>query len=376
MNRLMIQVNNLSQVLEYYDVIKVYRATSINSSYSEITNINTRITIIPEENQYFYSDDDGLATNYYKTSYYNISEDDESELSVARLGGTTDPRIGYAFKNYRPPPNEWGEVLTADDMRFHFLWGIDLVANDDAKTEVLDSQLEFAIENAVGEFEHFFNIDIRKRIYKYRPASTLNRSPEWREGVDYTDEEDAYDFDPAMWSRFGFLRLRHRPLISIESAKLVSPYKTDILDLLSWVSMYKEAGEITFYPQGSTVYGVGYAGSGILAAWPGMMHKKYPHGYEIDYTTGFPNSDYVPKDLRNAIGLLASINSLGWIGDGLMAGFSSSSVSLDGLSESFSSTQSATSAFFGARIASYIKQLEKFKKDNKNKYSNIPIGFA
>ena len=59
-----------------------------------------------------------------------------------------------------------------------------------------------------------------------------------------------------------------------------------------------------------------------------------------------------------------------------MAGFSSSSVSLDGLSESFSSTQSATSAYFGARIASYIKQLEKFVKNNKNKYDNIVIGFA
>lgn len=376
MNRLMIQVNNLSQVLEYYDKIKVYRASSIDGSYSELTDADTRIDIIAEEDQYFYSDVTGGPTHYYKTSYYNSTTTDESELSDPRLGGTEDSRIGYFFKNYRPPPNEWGEVLTADDMRYTLLYGIDLVANDDAATEVLDTQLQSAVENAVAEFERYFNMDIRKRIYKYDPASTLERSPEWREGVDYTDEDDAYEFDPDMWAQFGMLRLRHRPLISIESVKLVSPYKTDVLDLTEWVSMYKHQGQITFYPKGSTVYGIGYAGSGILAAWPGMMHKRYPHGYEIDYTTGFINSDYVPKDLRNAIGMLAALNCLGWIGDGLMAGFSSSSVSLDGLSESFSSTQSATSAFFGARIKSYIDQLKQFIKDNKNKYGNICIGFA
>lgn len=376
MVKLTIKVEFISSVLQYYDRIKIFRADTELGSYAEITDINTRIVIIPEQTIYFYTDDTGDGTKWYKTKYFHSTTSDESEYSDPMQGQVEGERVGYFFKNYRPPTGEWGEIITADDLRFHYLWGIDLVANNDDATEVLDAQLQTDIDMAMGEFENHFNIDIRKRVYKYNPASTLNRSPEWREGVDYTDEDDAYDFDPDMWSNFGFLRLRHRPLISVESVKLVSPYKTDILDLTDWASMYKKSGELTFYPKGSTVYGIGYAGSGILAAWPGMMHRRYPHGYEIDYTTGFINSDYVPRDLRKAIGMLAALNTLGWVGDGLMAGFSSSSVSLDGLSESFSSTQSATSAYFGARIKSYTDQLKEFVKHNKNKYGNIPMGFC
>ena len=376
MVRILIDVDNLSQVMSYYDRIKIYRATSEGGVYAEITIIATRIVLDISKEQYYYEDINGDPTiHWYKTSYFNSTTDDESDKSSAMQGGTSE-RVGYSFKNYTPPSGEWGQILTADDMRFHFLWGIDLVANDDQKTEVLDSQLEFAIENALSEFEQFFNLDIRKRVYKADPSDSLTQAAEWKEGVDYTDEDPPYDFDPDMWANYGFLQLRHRPILSVEKVMLQSPYNTDILTLTEWARIYKKAGQLTFYPKGSTLFGTGYQGSGIIAAWPGMMQKGYPQAYKVDYTTGFSTSDFVPKALRNAIGLLASLNSLGWVGDGLMAGFSSSSVSLDGLSESFSSTQSATSAFFGARIKSYLDQLKEFKKNNKLKYVNIPIRFA
>ena len=71
----------------------------------------------------------------------------------------------------------------------------------------------------------------------------------------------------------------------------------------------------------------------------------------------------------------ASIKALASVGDGLLAGFSSSSISLDGLSESFSSTQSATSAYFGARIKQYQDEIKEWLKTNRYKFSNIPLGF-
>lgn len=376
MNTLSIVVENISLVLNYFDKIKIYRAETEVGSYIEITNDDTRIDIVIEKTVYHYRDDDGESTQYYKTSYFNSTTLDESELSTAIQGGTEIEKIGYSFKNYRPPNGEWGKVLTADDIRFKYLWGIDLVANNDEKVEVEDSQLESAVEEALQEFEHFFNIDIRKRVYKANPADTLTQAVEWRQGVDYTDEDPPYDFDPDMWSNFGFLQLRHRPVLSVESAILQSPYETDVLDLTEWLRIYKKPGQLTFYPKGSTAYGIGYQGSGILAAWPGMMKKRYPQGYKIDYTTGFKTSDFVPKDLRKAIGMLATVSILEWVGDGLASGFSSSSVSLDGLSESFSSTQSATSAWFGARIKSYTDQLKLFCQHNKNKYGNIPLRFS
>jgi hypothetical protein len=57
-----------------------------------------------------------------------------------------------------------------------------------------------------------------------------------------------------------------------------------------------------------------------------------------------------------------------------MSGFSSSSLSMDGMSESFSSTQSATSAYFGARIKVYEDQLEQYIEDVRRKFGTIAIG--
>ena len=62
------------------------------------------------------------------------------------------------------------------------------------------------------------------------------------------------------------------------------------------------------------------------------------------------------------------------IGDGLLAGFSSSSIGLDGMSESFSSTQGVENAMFGARIGVYKKDVDEYIAENKNKYGNFRIG--
>ena len=96
--------------------------------------------------------------------------------------------------------------------------------------------------------------------------------------------------------------------------------------------------------------------------------------YSIDYDAGFETSDDIPKDLREIIAKQAAVSLLNIIGDGLMSGFSSSSLSMDGLSESFSSTQSATSAYFGARIKEYKDDISNYIKQNKYKFANMPIG--
>jgi hypothetical protein len=103
---------------------------------------------------------------------------------------------------------------------------------------------------------------------------------------------------------------------------------------------------------------------------------RYPDAFEFDYTTGYKTAEFVPDDLRGVIGKWAVIKALASIGDGLLAGFSSQSVSLDGLSESFSSTQSATSAYFGARIIQYKDEIKQWLKDNRNKYGIIPMSFV
>ncbi len=254
---LTINVDYITQVLQYYDQIKVYRCNTEDGSYAEVTSPTTRIDLIPETTVYFYEDSSGDGTKWYKTSYYHSSGSPESVLSSATQGETQPSKLGYSFNNYSPMEGEWGKVITPDDVRYTLLWGIDLVAADTPKSEVLDSQLDFCIENALSEFESNFNIDIRKRVYKVEPAETLNRSEEWRNGVDYTDEEDWYDFNAEAWTNYGFLQLKHKPILSIELAELYSPWGLRVLDILDWVRIQKKSGQLSFFPKGSTVSGTG-----------------------------------------------------------------------------------------------------------------------
>ena len=374
MNRISIDVNNVVQVLLQYDVIKVYRSDSEDGTYTELTDAGTRIPIIPESTSYFYDDLSGTTSHWYKTSYYNSVSIEESERSPAMRGGVSAKKVGYSFDNYSPPPGEWGELLTPDDMRYTYMWGIDATASDIEETNFSDDQYRFFIREALGEFEKFLTIDIRKRVYKCNPAATLKRSKYWRAGVDYTDEDDTYPYDPIMWQNFGFLQLRHVPVMSIERAVMLNPVRGQMMDMIEnkWIRLSKQVGQLHFYPTGGAPYGP--FASGVLP-WR-LFGGRYADAFEIDYTTGYPTAEFVPDDLRGTIGKWAVIKCMSAIGDGLLAGFSSQSVSLDGLSESFSSTQSATSAYFGARIVQFQKEIKEWLDANRMKYGVIPMSFV
>lgn len=374
MNRISIDVDNVVQVLLEYDQIKIYRADSQDGIYSEITTPSTRLVIVPEQTQYFFDDLTGLVTHWYKSSYYNSATVDESDMSPPLRGGISDQKVGYSFGNYAPPPGEWGDLLTPDDIRYTYLWGIDCTASDIAQTNFEDEQFRFFIREALGEFEKTLKIDIRKRVYKTNPDPALKQSKYWREGVDYTDEDDPYPYDPILWQNFGFMQLRHVPLLSIERAIMKNPVQGQMMDLIenNWLRIRKQFGQVSMFPKGGAPYG---PFSTNVLPWR-LFGGRYPDAFEFDYTTGFKSAEFVPDDLRGVIGKWAVIKALNSIGDGLLAGFSSQSVSLDGLSESFSSTQSATSAYFGARILQYQKEIKDWLDDNRNKYAVVPLSFV
>lgn len=374
MNRISVHVSNIVQVLACYDQIKVYRATSEGGTYSEITDANTRIQMYVEYTVYFYDDPDGTSAHWYKTSYYNSTNFEESPKSDPIEGGTEVTKLGYTHGNYGAPPGDWGRAVTADDMRYTYLWGIDCEGSDVARTTWTDAQFDYFVERALAQIETYLGIDIRKRVYKTYPDVALKRGVKWAGGVDYTHTEEPFEFDPVQWQNFGFLQLRHYPVISVDRADWYNPVHGKIMDLVAnrWIRLQGEFGQLNFYPQS----GFGYGPYSIASLAFRGMSVRYPGGFEIDYTTGYPSSDFIPEDLREVIGKWAAMIVLSNIGDGLMAGFSSSSVSLDGLSESFSSTQSATNAYFGARILVYAKEIKEWLERNRYKHGAMPISFV
>ena len=383
MVRISFTVTNLSYVLTYFNRLNIYRSDAEGGPYVEITTSETRIVLVPGREQYFFTDETGTATSWYRATYYNADTMEESAQSTPIQGGvipgTPDQqtgKIGWTFENYSPPPGEWGEVYTADDIRYTMLWGIDSVASNIAQDEFEDSQFRQIVREAVSEFEEYLTIDIVRRKYVTYPDASLVQSRVWREGVDYTDTDDPYDFDPQGWSEYGFVQLRHGPIIAVNRAVWYSPVKGEIMNMIdnNWLRLHLQSWQVRMFPTTGFNYGP-YAGA-FGPLWSHNFTERYPGGFEFDYETGYKTAEFVPEGLRGTIGKYAAIKALAVVGDGLLAGFSSQSVSLDGLSESFSSTQSATSAYFGARIAQYSKEIEAWLQRNRYKFAPPPISFV
>jgi hypothetical protein len=278
--------------------------------------------------------------------------------------GTTGP-IGWSFGNYSPPPGQWGEIVTPDDCRETLIWGNDFRATN-GKT-FSDAQIRYFVDMAVAEIERKLNITIKKVRIRCNP-----KDRNLVKGEDYDLEEAYYEFKFAKIQKYGIIATRHRPVIELHRLTLTSRFMGAV-DMKETTVVDKTKGLLKMLKRpmrpSDTSFGIQTAvnmyGSETLN--PFLF-------YAVDYDAGFETAADVPLDLRMAVGKCAAIGLLNSIGDGLMAGFSSSSLSMDGMSESFSSTQSATSAYFGARIQQYTKELDSFIDEVSRKYGHVSMG--
>lgn len=102
-----------------------------------------------------------------------------------------------------------------------------------------------------------------------------------------------------------------------------------------------------------------------------MGNQTIPNYWKMEYLTGF---DQIPMDLWNFIGKLASINIFHIMGDLILgAGIATQSIGVDGLSQSISTTSSATNAGYGARIQGYLKDLKEAWPELKNYYKGFTV---
>lgn len=277
--------------------------------------------------------------------------------------------IGYSFGNYAAPKGSWGTPVTPDDLRYTYLWGTDFKATNGQY--FTDEQTQYFIDAAITELERELNICIRKRVVRCEPEKrNLVRTTKTLQG-DYDEEEPPYKYKREEISSRGMITTRLRPIIKVTKCELMNIANSP-MDLLSSAYIEKKKGVINFvnrpWERSNTYNNIAKA---IFPRGENQF-RAYMY-YAVDYEAGYETSDDIPDDLRQIIGKHCAISLLNIIGDGLMSGFSSSSLSMDGISESFSSTQSATSAYFGARIAVYQKEVEDYIKANKYKFRHFPI---
>lgn len=116
-------------------------------------------------------------------------------------------------------------------------------------------------------------------------------------------------------------------------------------------------------------YSVVYSGIAPTIGYFGS--NDIPNYWRITYCTGW-DADKLPYDLLDAIGKLAAMQVLSITGDLIFgAGIGNQSISIDGVSQTYSTTKGAGKGAFSGRIEQYKTELEQSLKDLKSEYLGL-----
>jgi len=146
-----------------------------------------------------------------------------------------------------------------------------------------------------------------------------------------------------------------------------------------WLSYKKSSDPLGYYRiinivpgEGGSAYTSSVVYGGSMFSYLGLRRsKEIPNYWEASYITGF---EEVPYDILNFVGKLAAINVFHIAGDLILgAGIASQSIGIDGLSQSISTTSSATNAGYGARIIGYLDDLKRSLPIIENTYRGISM---
>lgn len=239
-------------------------------------------------------------------------------------------------------------LVTASEVRDRWCFGLPLTKSDGSVMP--DADIENFIEIATQEVQRRLDILLSPHKVICNPG----------DGAIYDIAEDPYDYDIERYRSWGYLQLRQFPIISVEKVRLVLPNSQEVVNFpMDWVKINKSSGQIRIVPYAGnpSIMTIAGATGSSLPLLTGQFSRNFPQALWIDYTAGMQD---VPSDIKAVVAKLAAIDVLGISGDAILAGVASISTSVDGLSESFSTTASATNATYGARILQLRGEISDF----------------
>lgn len=249
-----------------------------------------------------------------------------------------------------------GLAMTVSQLRDIYMWGVRV--QNQAGEELPDNIYEFYIKSAQKELEDILNIKLAPQVI-----------------------EETRDYNYCDYATYGFLRCSY-PVARPFWLKGLFGTAEQIEYPKDWLST-KRSNEIPemFYKnlylipnQGGYTQSnaAGVAFNGIFGANLIWRSRTYiPNYWRVRYLTGFTE---IPADLLNVIGKAAAINVFHIAGDLILgAGIASFSLGVDGLSQSISSTSSATNAGYGARIIGYQDDIKKLLPVLQAKYGGFTV---
>jgi hypothetical protein len=234
-----------------------------------------------------------------------------------------------------------GLLLSTTEMFSLYLYGIKIQAGDG--TAFSTESMRFYIQAAQQEIENFFNL---KLVYQFIALEKLTfyRADYWQSfPILFTN----YPVNKPISLTGRFNQLEQ---ISYPTQWLTNTQNS--------YGQYKR--RVSIVPTGTAVATANAEVilSGLTTQLGSQHFLMIPDYWDLQYITGF-KLDQIPMDLINLTGKLASFGPLGIAGDLILgAGIASQSLGVDGLSQSISSTSSATNAGYGARLVQYEREIK------------------
>lgn len=255
----------------------------------------------------------------------------------------------------------FNSVLSTKEFKNRYLNG---VAIPDSITE---ETFRFFIDSAISELEMYLGLKINKQVIT-----------------------ESKDFRNTDWTHWGYLPCTYPVVYPLElvgflgTTKQVT-YPKDWLSSKSTNDNKNYSRRISLVPARNSAQSEAIIYSGIMPQAHYFQSTSIPDYWEATYITGW---DEPPTDILDAIGMIAAIKILQIISDALMSGtvkqsvdangksvlqgnstqfaglgfgMSSKSISIDGLSQSYSSYINGQTGVWGARMKLYIDTMDPKK---------------
>lgn len=243
-----------------------------------------------------------------------------------------------------------GLIITPQEVKNLFLFGVSLT-NDDGDP-FPDEMFEFYIRSAQGWLETELGgiILCEREIEEYR------------------------DYHATDYQSFGFIKLHKFPVQSVSEISAQYPLSKDRLTFdPSWYRTESVGAQTNLVPTSGTFSSIVMGQNGGFLPLLHSGNAYIPHFWKIKYKAGFKKEEF-PFNLKELIGMKAAMGPLNIAGDLIAgAGIASKSVSLDGLSQSLSTTASATNSGYASRIIQYNQEIKKRLENLKNYYIGISM---
>ncbi len=319
--RVTVNDDSVNEIIEMgFDRIAIERSIDLGVTWAEVTIAMDRPVLEKGKTGYVWIDRAGAATYLYRTKYARTKN-----LETPVFGDVSDEVEGSGLLA--------SQILTVAQLKSRYLFGIDIT--DDNGVPMPDETFNFYILTAVEWFEHQLDI-------KLLPTT-------------FVEMQDYYSSD---YNAFNFIHLDNYPVISVESFSVIYPTGSTVIEYpAEWIRLDKECGHLRIVPTAGTLSNmmIGQGGAYLPAIYSGL--QTLPHLFQIEYTAGF---ERIPANILDLIGKFASMGPFDIFGDLITgAGIGNLSLSMDGLSQSITTTQSAMYGGYGSRLVSYGKQIKE-----------------